>query len=288
MKKAFLSHGWCDADSVAHFAQGLEVEKVPVFLDKWDIEKGAMVWQRIDEAIDKASKLVLFLSRDALNGKGVQEELDRGLQKAYERHGSVFIVPVGLEPYEDLSSLLPIRVRGGNMIRAWEQPFEETIDELKNAILNLRPERKADGPPPDFFYRLHRATNGMLVELGSGIQMIQGFSIEVIWPEPVKFVGVAIGPVGKSSNLQRVGVYESGAYHYIPKTPETRLCFSYYNGVVKRGQSFYLHIARENGSCPADPIHVRLYDRFHDVVRDPVQPIAMPVLSGAYCFDVSF
>src|ERR1022692_1833931 len=97
MKKTFLTHGWCDAGLVSNYAVALEAKGIAVFLDKWDIAHGKMTWATIDRAIDDARKLVLFLSRDALTGNGVQEELDRALQKAYEKHGQVFIIPVAFD-----------------------------------------------------------------------------------------------------------------------------------------------------------------------------------------------
>ena len=120
MKKSFLSHGWCDASVVSQFAQKLEERGAPVFLDKWDLSSGQMVWSTIDKAIDDAEKIILFLSRDSLTGKGVKEEIDRGLQKAYEKQGEAFIIPVALDRYDDISPLVPIRIRGANMIRAFD------------------------------------------------------------------------------------------------------------------------------------------------------------------------
>lgn len=271
MKKAFLSHGWCDADLISQFGEALERDGVPVFLDKWDILSGAMVWTTIDKAIDDASRLVLFLSRDALTGKGVREELDRGLQKAYERHGEVFIVPVALEPIEDIAPLLPIRVRGANMIRAFELGFPESVASLKAAIFDEPSARRGVAVPTDFYYRVYQLTDSIVVELGTGLPVQQGFGFETIWSEPVKWVSAGMGPSGKPLGVAwEQGMWMTTHGFYIPQHPDTRLCPAYSNQSIRRGVSFYIRVATPEGCCPKPPIRVRLYDQFHQLVRDPV------------------
>lgn len=271
MKKAFLSHGWCDVTLVAKFGEYLEQHGIPVFLDKWDIQSGAMVWSRIDKAIDDASKLVLFLSRDALTGKGVREEVDRGLQKAYERNGEVFIIPVALDPIEDIGSLLPIRVRGANMIRAFELGYSESVSTLQLAILDQLPNRIAKAIPTDFYYRIYQFADSMIIELGSGLPVQEGFGFETIWPEPVQFIDGGIGPSGKPSVVPwSQGMWMTTRGFYIPKDAATRLCPAYSNRRIKRGESFYMRVTTPSKQCPQPPTKVRLYDQFYQAVRDPV------------------
>jgi len=271
MKKAFLSHGWCDATLVTQFGEALEQSGIPVFLDKWDIPSGGMVWTTIDKAIDEASKLVLFLSRDSLTGKGVHEELDRGLQKAYEKHGEVFIVPVALDPYEDIAPLLPIRVRGANMIRAFEIGFSETVTILKAAILDEPLPRRAAVAPTDFFYRLYSLHDSMVIELGTGLPIQDGFGFETVWPEPVKWVSAGMGPPGNPSLVTwEQGMWVTAQGFYIPNRPDTRLCPAYSNRSIRRNESFYIRVSAPDGGCPKPPIKVRLYDHFHRLVRDAV------------------
>lgn len=271
MKKAFLSHGWCDAALVSRFGEALEQSEVPVFLDKWDIRSGAMVWTTIDKAIDEALKLVLFLSRDSLTGKGVREELDRGLQKAYEKHGEVFIVPVALDPYEDIAPLLPIRIRGANMIRAFEIGFSETITMLKAAILDKPLPRRATVAPTDFFYRLYSFQDSMVVELGTGLPTQEGFGFETIWPEPVRWISAGMGPPGNPSLVVwEQGMWVTAQGFYIPNRPDIRLCPAYSNRSIRRNESFYIRVSASDGGCPRPPMKVRLYDHFHQLIRDPV------------------
>jgi hypothetical protein len=202
MKKSFFSHGWCDAAVVSQFAQKLEGSGIPVFLDKWDLSGGQMVWSTIDKAIDDAEKLVLFLSRDALTGKGVKEEIDRGLQKAHEKQGEAFIIPVALDTYDDISLLVPVRIRGANMIRAFDQAFDESVAQLVRAIRGEPIPRKAVKVPTDFYCRFHSFADALLIEVGSGIQTQDGFSVEANWDEPVLFKERVWGmnPPGTLSN----------------------------------------------------------------------------------------
>ena len=271
MKRAFLSHGWCDADLVSQFGEAVEQNGVQVFLDKWDIRSGAMIWTTIDKAIDEASQLVLFLSRDSLSGRGVREELDRGLQKAYEKHGEVFMIPVALDRIEDIARLLPIRVRGANMIRAFELGFPESVAALKSAILDEPLARRAVTMPTDFYYRTYQLGASLVVELGTGLPVQEGFGFETVWSEPVRFVSAGMGsPRKPSAAAWEQGMWVTTHGFYIPQHPDTRLCPAYGNRSIRRGESFYIRVVTSDGRCPNAPAVVRLYDKFHQLVRDSV------------------
>ena len=272
MKKSFLSHGWCDTAVVSQFAQKLEELGVPVFLDKWDLSSGQMVWSTIDKAIDDAEKLVLFLSRDALTGKGVKEEIARGLQKAYEKQGEAFLIPVALDTYEDISPLVPVRVRGASMIRATEQGFDESVAQLVRAIRGDPIPREAINVPTDFYWRSHAFANGLVIEVGGGIQTQQGFSVEAFWDEPVLFMENAWGtnPPGMPQEPVGFGMIEAGVEQHLPKTADTRLCASIHNHAISRHVSFYLPVSTPDGKCPPPPKRVILRDKFRTVLRDPL------------------
>lgn len=275
MKKAFFSYGWCDGALVSQFAQTVEAHGISVFLDKWDLSSGQMVWSTIDRAIDNAEKLVLFLSRDALSGKGVKEEIERGLQKAYEKQGEAFIIPIALDTYDDISALVPIRVRGANMIRASDQAFDDCIAQLLQAIRGEQVPRQAANVPTDFYCRYHCFVNGLVIEIGSGIQTQHGFSIEAFWDEPVLFIEMAWGmnPPNAPNNLIGFGMLEAGHEQHLPKTPDTRLCASIHNYSLSRRESFYFPVSKPDGTCPPSPKLVILRDKFRNVIRNPLKAI---------------
>jgi hypothetical protein len=286
MKKSFLSHGWCDASVVSQFAQKLEEGEIPVFLDKWDLSSGEMIWSAIDRAIDDAEKLVLFLSRDALTGKGVTEEIDRGLQKAYEKQGEVFIIPVALDKYDDVSQLLPIRIRGANMIRASDQAFGESVSQLVRAIRGEAGPRTGINVPTDFYCRFHPFSDALLIEVGSGIQTQNGFSVEAIWEEPVLFMERCWGmnPPNTPQNLTGFAMITGGTEQHLPKTPDTRICASLHNQTISRHASFYIAVSRRDGSCPSTPKVVILRDQFRNVIRNPLQVVGAHPNLGVFRF----
>lgn len=272
MKKSFLSYGWCDAALISQFGANLEARGVSVFLDKWDLSSGQMVWSAIDKAIDDAEKLVLFLSRDALSGKGVKEEIDRGLQKAYERQGETFIIPIALDSYDDISSLIPIRVRGANMIRAFDQPFDESVEQIVRAIRDEPIARQATSAPIDFYCRFHSYEDALIIEIGSGIQTQDGFSVEANWEVPILFKEKDWGmnPPDTPENLTGFKMIEAGSEQHLPKTPDTRICASLHNQTISRKSSFYFAVATPDGKCPPEPDLVILKDKFRKVIRSPV------------------
>lgn len=272
MTQAFLCHGWCDATIVAKIAEALESQRIDVFLDKWDISHGKLIWATIDRAIDEASRLVVFLSRDALNGNGFKEEIDRGLQKAYERHGDVFIVPVALDPIEDMLPLLPVRIRAANMIRAFETGFPITIDNIRDAILGNPPSRVADAAPTDFYYRVFPMSQHMIVELGTGLPVQDGFGFETNWAQPVKYIDAGMGPAGNPHNVAwSAGMWVTTAGFHISPQPDTIVRPAYSNRAIKRNESFFIRVEDAQQRCPAEPTLVRLYDQFFQLIRDPVE-----------------
>lgn len=272
MTKAFLSHGWCDATVVAKIAEALESQGIDVFLDKWDISHGKLIWATIDRAIDEASKLVVFLSRDALDGKGFKEEIDLGLQKAYERHGDVFIIPVALDPIEDMHPLLPVRIRAANMIRAFEIGFANTIDEIRNAIRGNSPTRVAANAPTDFYYRAFPISQFMIVELGTGLPVQEGFGFETNWAQPVKFIDAGMGPAGRPHNVAwSAGIWATAAGFHISSQPDRIVRPAYSNRSIKRNESFFILVEDSQQRCAAEPTLVRLYDQFFQPIREPVE-----------------
>jgi len=275
MKKSFLSHGWCDSAVISQFAEKLEGRGIPVFLDKWDLSSGQMVWSAIDTAIDDAEKLILFLSRDALTGKGVKEEIDRGLQKAYEKQEEAFMIPVALDAYDDISALLPIRVRGANMIRAFDQSFDESVAQLARAIRGEPIPRQAIKVATDFYCRFHRFANALVIEIGSGMQIQNGFSVEAFWDDPVLFVEQAWGmnPPGTPNSLTGFAMITGGDEQHLPKTPDTRLCASIHNHTINRHESFYWVVSTPDGKCPSAPKRIILRDKFRKVIREPLEEL---------------
>jgi hypothetical protein len=292
MKPSFMSHGWCDAAIVSQFSQKVEERGLAVFLDKWNLSSGQMIWATIDRAIDDAEKLVLFLSRDALIGKGVKEEIDRGLQKAYEKQGEAFIIPVALDSYDDISPLLPIRVRGANMIRAFDQTFDESVAQLDRAIRGEPIPRQAVNVPTDFYCRFYGYANALVIEVGSGIQAQNGFAVEILWNESVLFKNEwGMNPPGTPNNIRGFAMITGGPEQHLPKTPDTRLCASIHNESITRHQSFYFAVSTPDSRCPSLPNRVRLFDRFGKVIRERLPQFTMGLVKEVnaedmlgYCF----
>jgi hypothetical protein len=280
MKKSFLSYGWCDSHLVSQFAERLEASGIPVFLDKWDLSGGQMVWTTIDKAIDEAEKLVLFLSRNALTGKGIREEIDRGLQKAYEKQGDVFIIPVALDDYNDLSPLIPVRVRAANMVRATHQSFDESIADLARAIRGDQNPRQAVPTPTDFYCRYWPFSNGLGIEIGSGIQSLQGFVVETKW-QPRNVVCTQFGscdPKDPSSLIKRPS-YVTGANFNLTHGFQSCLIASFVDLSINRNESFFMFFSTldEKDSltsiCPQFPVSVILKDKFGKILRSPLQRV---------------
>src|ERR1700722_15399107 len=95
-----------------------------------------------------------------------------------------FIVPLALDRYDDLTPLIPIRIRAANMIRATDQSFDESLAQLERTIRGESAPRIAALEPTDFYCRFHRFMNALVIEVGSGMQTQDGFSVEASWDQP--------------------------------------------------------------------------------------------------------
>lgn len=77
----FLSHSSVDKPLVEEIAFELITEGIDVWLDKWEIENGDLLNQKINEGIKDSSFVILFLSPDSLKSPWVQRELEETLTK---------------------------------------------------------------------------------------------------------------------------------------------------------------------------------------------------------------
>ena len=112
----FISYTHKDRPLVEKFAEQLKAKRVRIWYDKWEMQAGDVLRERIGEGILKAANFVVLLSPASLKSRWVRYELNSGMIEEIERD-SVRVIPAfgpGIKPENvppDLRAKLAIDLR---------------------------------------------------------------------------------------------------------------------------------------------------------------------------------
>jgi hypothetical protein len=143
--KAFISHASKDKDRfVLGFATKLLERGVDAWLDRWEMQPGDSLFSRIfEEGIGGCDVFVIVLSRDSVDNKWVQEELNAGMVRKIENGRR--LIPVVLDDVEVptvLRSTLFVRIRDVG-------DYTKELDEVVRSIFNVS-SKPGLGPAPGY------------------------------------------------------------------------------------------------------------------------------------------
>jgi hypothetical protein len=102
----FISYSHSDKAFVDRLATQLVRRNVNIWLDRWELSVGDSLLDRIQEAVDGASALLVILSKASVSSEWCKKELSAGLLRELEEK-RVVVMPVMLEDCE-----VPIFARG--------------------------------------------------------------------------------------------------------------------------------------------------------------------------------
>ncbi len=102
----FISYSHNDKDFVDMLAMQLVTRNVNIWLDRWELNIGDSLIDKVQEAVDGASALLVILSKSSTNSEWCKKELSSGLLRELEEK-RVVVMPVLLEDCD-----IPIFVRG--------------------------------------------------------------------------------------------------------------------------------------------------------------------------------
>jgi hypothetical protein len=102
----FISHSHKDKHFVDSLAMQLVHHHVNVWLDRWELAIGDSIVEKVQDAIDESSALLVILSKYSVASEWCKKELNGGLLKELEEK-RVFVMPVLVEDCE-----IPIFARG--------------------------------------------------------------------------------------------------------------------------------------------------------------------------------
>lgn len=102
----FISYSHKDKEFVDRLAMQLVSRNVNVWLDRWELSVGDSIVDRVQEAADGASALLVILSKSSVGSEWCKKELSAGLLRELEEK-RVVVMPVMLEDCD-----VPIFARG--------------------------------------------------------------------------------------------------------------------------------------------------------------------------------
>lgn len=94
-----ISYSHEDSDFVSELGANLFKNRVPVWIDRWELTVGDSLIRRIEEAITKADALIVVLSKTSVESEWCKKELTSGLVIELEAK-SVFVLPVVIDDCE--------------------------------------------------------------------------------------------------------------------------------------------------------------------------------------------
>lgn len=102
----FISYSHHDSDFATELAAQLVKHKAKVWIDQWELHVGDSIIDRIQEAIQGASTLIVILSQSSINSEWCKKELSSALLRELEEK-RVVVLPVLIEECE-----IPLFLRG--------------------------------------------------------------------------------------------------------------------------------------------------------------------------------
>ena len=151
--KAFLSYSHEDKDVATKIATNLRTSGIDVWFDRWEIQPGDSLVQKIfEEGLSKADAFLALISKNSINSKWVRQELDVALIKRIE--GITRIIPLildGVQPPEHLRPLQWVDM---------SDDFDEALRKIQMAIFQVY-ERPPIGQPPAFLRNNMKSVGGL-------------------------------------------------------------------------------------------------------------------------------
>jgi len=91
-----ISYAHEDSKFVDYLAANLFKNRVPVWVDRWELRVGDSILRRIESAMQEADALLVVLSKSSVESEWCKKELSAGLIRELEEK-SVFVLPVIIE-----------------------------------------------------------------------------------------------------------------------------------------------------------------------------------------------
>jgi len=166
IKQAFISHSSKDKERfVIDFAKKLYENRVEAWLDQWELKPGDSLPKEIFEAIDENEIFISIISKNSIESKWVQEELDAAFIRKIE--DNIKFIPIII----DKDVKLPPQCRHLLQIRIENlENYDSEFQTLINGVFD-KSEKPTLGQPPKYAIEkpiegLNKTDTVILKELG--------------------------------------------------------------------------------------------------------------------------
>jgi len=126
----FISYSHQDKCFVDKLAANLVKHKARVWVDRWELHIGDSIIDKVQEAIQESSALIIVISKYSMKSEWCKKELSSGLLRELEER-RVVVLPLLLEECE-----MPIFLRG-KMYADFRYDFDEGIKETLKAVAKV-------------------------------------------------------------------------------------------------------------------------------------------------------
>jgi len=142
----FISYSHQDKDFVDKLAANLVMHKARVWIDRWELNVGDSIIDKIQEAIQESDALIIVISRSSMESVWCQKELSAGLLRELEEK-RVIVLPVLLEECK-----MPIFLKG-KQYADFREDFDNGFMKILEAIAKVTSDTqgRVDKQPECFF-----------------------------------------------------------------------------------------------------------------------------------------
>ena len=139
----FISYNHSDKRFVELLAGQLVKRHVNVWLDRWELSIGDTILEKVQEAIDGSSALLVILSKSSVQSEWCKKEINGGLLKELEEK-RVFVLPVLLDDCD-----IPLFARG-KLYADFRTSFDAGLSVVLEGVAKITNPSLARFKEPDF------------------------------------------------------------------------------------------------------------------------------------------
>jgi hypothetical protein len=140
----FISYSHENKDFVDKLAIQLVNQNISVWVDKWELSIGDSLIDKVQEAVDGASALLVILSKASVASKWCKKELSSGLLRELEEN-RVVVMPVVLEDCD-----IPLFTRG-KLFADFRNNFDDGLRTIVEGIAKVTNPSLARIKEPDYY-----------------------------------------------------------------------------------------------------------------------------------------
>lgn len=159
----FISYNHSDKDTAESLAKILVQAKQNVWIDKWELNAGDSLIERIESALGGADAILVLLSKNSIQSEWCKKELRSGLIRELEEK-SVLVIPIVLDDCE-----IPLFLRE----KLWIDFRKDKDDQLALLLRSLeRISNPAQGRADTPEYHIDWAMTDMHFEGQNGVEWV--------------------------------------------------------------------------------------------------------------------